>query len=167
MREGETEIELAPGKKVLLPPNLYFIGTVNVDETTHNFADKIYDRAQMIELEINRDDLKTYLGEVEYQEILMQIWDTLHEVAPFAFRTIDEIKTYVTEADVLGVPWKDALDEQLLQKILPKLKGADDRVGEALKAFIEIAKINEFNLSLAKATKMRATFEQHGFTSYF
>ncbi|MEH1928799.1 hypothetical protein [Nostoc sp.] len=167
MREGETEIELAPGKKVLLPPNLYFIGTVNVDETTHNFADKIYDRAQMIELEINRDDLKTYLGEVEYQEILMQIWDTLHEVAPFAFRTIDEIKTYVTEADVLGVPWKDALDEQLLQKILPKLKGADDRVGEALKAFIEIAKINEFNLSLAKAAKMRATFEQHGFTSYF
>ncbi|MHC5822980.1 MAG: hypothetical protein ACYT04_45895, partial [Nostoc sp.] len=89
------------------------------------------------------------------------------EVATFAFRNIDVIKTYVTDADVFGVPWNDALDEQLLQKILPKLKGADDRVGEALKAFIEIAKINEFNLSLAKATKMRATFEQHGFTSYF
>ena len=167
MREEETEIELAPGKKVLLPPNLYFIGTVNVDETTHNFADKIYDRAQMIELEINRDDLKNYLVDVEYQEILMQIWDSLHEVAPFAFRTLSEIKAYVTEAEVLDISWNDALDEQLLQKILPKLKGADERIGEALKAFIEIAKENKFNLSLAKATKMRATFEQHGFTSYF
>lgn len=167
MRERETEIELAPGKKVLLPPNLYFIGTVNVDETTHNFADKIYDRAQMIELEINRDDLEKYLVELKYREILMQIWDSLHEVAPFAFRTLSEIKSYITEAEVLGVSQNDALDEQLLQKILPKLKGADERIGEALKAFVEIAKENKFNLSLAKATKMRATFEQHGFTSYF
>ncbi|MFW9260402.1 tetratricopeptide repeat protein [Nostoc sp. CALU 546] len=167
MREGETEIELAPGKKVLLPPNLYFIGTVNVDETTHNFADKIYDRAQMIELEINRDDLEKYLEEVEYREILMQIWDSLHEVAPFAFRTLSEIKAYVTESEVLEISWNDALDEQLLQKILPKLKGADERIGEALKVFIEIAKQHKFNLSLAKATKMRVTFEQHGFTSYF
>ncbi|OUL23291.1 hypothetical protein BV378_21655 [Nostoc sp. RF31YmG] len=167
MREGEAEIELAPGKKVLLPPNLYFIGTVNVDETTHSFADKIYDRAQMIELEINRDDLENYMSDVDYREIIMQIWDNLHEVAPFAFRTIDEIKTYVAEAQVLNVPQNEALDEQLLQKILPKLKGADDRVGKALKAFVEIAEKNQFNLSLAKANKMCMTFEQHGFTSYF
>lgn len=167
MREGEAEIELAPGKKVLLPPNLYFIGTVNVDETTHSFADKIYDRAQMIELEINRDDLEKYLIDVNYREILLQIWDNLYEVAPFAFRTLDEIKTYVKEAEVLGVFQKDALDEQLLQKIIPKLKGTDHRVGKALKLLIEIAENKEFNLSLAKANKMLATFEKYGFTSYF
>ena len=167
MREEITQIELAPGKEVLLPPNLYFIGTVNVDETTHSFADKIYDRAQMIELEINRGDLEKYLREVEFREILLEIWDSLHETAHFAFRTIDEIKTYVREAKLLGVSQKDALDEQLLQKILPKLKGADDRVGNTLKTFTEIAEKNQFNLSLAKANKMLAIFEQHGFTSYF
>ena len=167
MREEVTQIELAPGKEVLLPPNLYFIGTVNVDETTHSFADKIYDRAQMIELEINRDDLEKYLGDVEFREILLEIWDSLHEIAPFAFRTIDEINTYVREAKLLGVSQNDALDEQLLQKILPKLKGADDRVGNALKTFTEIAEKYKFNLSLAKANKMLATFEQHGFTTYF
>ncbi|AUT00504.1 hypothetical protein CLI64_08940 [Nostoc sp. CENA543] len=71
IRKGEAEIELAPNKKVLLPPNFYFIGTVNVDETTHSFADKIYDRAQMIELEIYRDDLEKYLIDVDYRDILM------------------------------------------------------------------------------------------------
>ncbi|MBD2343813.1 McrB family protein [Anabaena subtropica] len=167
MREGVAEIELAVNKKLLLPPNFYLIGTVNVDETTHSFADKIYDRAQMIELEIYRDDLEKYLSDVDYRDILMQIWDNIHEVAPFAYRTIDEIKTYVKEAAVLGVSKEEALDEQLLQKILPKIKGADDRVEKALKAFVKTAEENKFNLSLAKANKMLATFEQYGFTSYF
>ncbi|RCJ36853.1 hypothetical protein A6769_15280 [Nostoc punctiforme NIES-2108] len=166
MREGLAQIELASEKQVLLPPNLYFIGTVNVDETTHNFADKVYDRAQMIEIEVCRNDLFEHLGEVEYREILMEVWDNLHLVTPFAFRVLDEINNYVNEAKLLDISWEEALDEQLLQKILPKLKGADDRVGEALKAFVDIAE-NKFNLSHAKASKMLKTFEQHGFTSYF
>ncbi|MBN3891797.1 MAG: tetratricopeptide repeat protein [Nostoc sp. JL31] len=166
MREGLAQIELASEKQVLLPPNLYFIGTVNVDETTHNFADKVYDRAQMIEMEVCRNDLFEHLGEVEYREILMEVWDNLHLVTPFAFRVLDEINNYVNEAKVLNISWEEALDEQLLQKILPKLKGADDRVGEALKAFVDIAE-NKFHLSHAKASKMLKTFEQHGFTSYF
>jgi len=167
MREGVAQIQLASEKQVLLPPNLYFIGTVNVDETTHSFADKVYDRAQLIELEAPRQDLDEYLGEVPYRERLMQIWDEVHPVAPFAFRVLDEIKTYVKEAEALEVPWQDALDEQLLQKILPKLKGADDRVGVALKAFVDIVNDKDFPLSHKKATKMLETFNQHGFTSYF
>lgn len=45
-RYGTAKIELGPGEEIVLPPNLRFAGTVNVDETTHNFADKVYDRAQ-------------------------------------------------------------------------------------------------------------------------
>ncbi len=167
MREGVAQIQLASEKQVLLPPNLYFIGTVNVDETSHSFADKVYDRAQLIELEAPRQDLYEYLGEVSYREMLMQIWDEVHAVAPFAFRVIDDIKTYVKEAEALNVSWEDALDEQLVQKILPKLKGADDRVGLALKAFVDIVNEKDFPLSHKKATKMLETFNQHGFTSYF
>ncbi|MBD2005553.1 MULTISPECIES: tetratricopeptide repeat protein [Cyanophyceae] len=167
MREGVAQIQLASEKQVLLPPNLYFIGTVNVDETTHSFADKVYDRAQLIELEAPRQDLYEHLGEVSYREMLIKIWDEVHTVAPFAFRVIDEIKTYVKEAETLELSWQDALDEQLLQKILPKLKGADDRVGVALKAFVDIVNEKDFPLSHKKATKMLETFNQHGFTSYF
>ncbi|GET38047.1 hypothetical protein MiSe_28010 [Microseira wollei NIES-4236] len=167
MREEVAEIELAPGKKVLLPPNLYFIGTVNMDETTHSFADKVYDRAQLIELEVDRKDLYDCLGEVEYRETLIQIWDEVYTVAPFAFRVIEEIKTYVKEAEALNISWKQAFDEQLLQKVLPKLKGTDETVGKALKAVVNIAKVNGFHLSHKKAEKMLETFNNHGFSSYF
>lgn len=37
-------------RELKLPPNLYFIGTVNVDETTHAFSPKVLDRAFTLEL---------------------------------------------------------------------------------------------------------------------
>ena len=40
----------APPQELKLPPNLYIIGTVNMDETTHSFSPKVLDRAFTIEL---------------------------------------------------------------------------------------------------------------------
>ncbi|GGC21456.1 hypothetical protein GCM10011363_42620 [Marivita lacus] len=45
---------LAEGRDFILPPNLYFIGTVNVDETTYMFSPKVLDRAHVIELNAER-----------------------------------------------------------------------------------------------------------------
>lgn len=45
--------------EIHLPPNLYFVGTVNVDETTHAFSPKVLDRAFTIEFEAA--DLAGYL----------------------------------------------------------------------------------------------------------
>lgn len=39
-----------PPHELWLPPNLYFIGTVNIDETTHAFSPRVLDRAFTIEL---------------------------------------------------------------------------------------------------------------------
>lgn len=176
MRKGTARIEVGSNEEIeknelLLTPNLYFIGTVNVDETTHGFADKVYDRAQLIELTVERQQLEDYLEEKacdkDCNNVLMQVWDAVHSVAPFAFRVVGEIVTYVKQAEQLGVPWKDALDEQLLQKVLPKFKGVDSRVGEALEKFLEIAKNNKLELSVTKAEDMLNKFKVHGFTSYF
>ncbi|TBA91089.1 McrB family protein [Rhizobium ruizarguesonis] len=41
---------MTDGKSFNLPPNLFFIGTVNVDETTYMFSPKVLDRAHVIEL---------------------------------------------------------------------------------------------------------------------
>jgi hypothetical protein len=38
------------GRKLRVPPNVWFIGTANHDETTVEFADKTYDRAHVMEL---------------------------------------------------------------------------------------------------------------------
>jgi energy-coupling factor transporter ATP-binding protein EcfA2 len=43
---------------IKLPPNLFVIGTVNVDETTYMFSPKVLDRANVIECRTNIDDLK-------------------------------------------------------------------------------------------------------------
>lgn len=48
--------------KLCIPPNVYFTGTVNVDETTYMFSPKVLDRAHVIEF--NEIDLEGYAGGV-------------------------------------------------------------------------------------------------------
>ncbi len=56
---AESESSQMPPAELYLPPNLYFIGTVNVDETTHAFSPKVLDRAFSMEfLEV---DFERYL----------------------------------------------------------------------------------------------------------
>ena len=43
------------------PPNLFVIGTVNVDETTYAFSPKVLDRANVIEFRMTRDDVDAFL----------------------------------------------------------------------------------------------------------
>lgn len=50
--EAKSAAILADNSQPLrLPPNLFFIGTVNVDETTYMFSPKVLDRAHVIEVE--------------------------------------------------------------------------------------------------------------------
>lgn len=44
-----------------LPPNLYVIGTVNVDETTYMFSPKVLDRAHVIEFRVDRSQIEEFL----------------------------------------------------------------------------------------------------------
>src|SRR3954451_12153678 len=60
-REGIARLALAPGHTVELTPNLKFSGTVNIDETTHGFADKVYDRAQILELPLPREMVAAHM----------------------------------------------------------------------------------------------------------
>jgi hypothetical protein len=163
---GQAVIELAPGELIELTPNLRFVGTVNVDETTHGFANKVYDRAQLVEIEAPRELLEAHLAGRPYQSVLLEMWDHLHEVAPFAFRVLDEIGAYVIQAATIGVPWQEALDDQLLQKVLPKLGGADDKVGTSLD-WLANRTDGEFPLTHAKAALMASRSHTHGFASYF
>ncbi|ASY74375.1 McrB family protein [Sinorhizobium fredii] len=60
-RESEAATAmLNDGRDFILPPNLFFVGTVNVDETTYMFSPKVLDRAHVIELNAERPS--AYLG---------------------------------------------------------------------------------------------------------
>lgn len=49
--------------EIVLPKNVFIIGTINVDETTYMFSPKVLDRANVIEFKIADDEMEKYLGE--------------------------------------------------------------------------------------------------------
>lgn len=53
--------------EVKLPPNLFIIGTVNIDETTYMFSPKVLDRANVIEFRVTRAEMSKFLK--EYQQV--------------------------------------------------------------------------------------------------
>jgi dynein-related subfamily AAA family protein len=164
-REGIARLDLAPGHTVELTPNLKFAGTVNIDETTHGFADKVYDRAQILELPLPRAQVALHMKGYLWADTVMEIWDALAGVAPFGFRVLDEINAYVIAATEIGTSATHALDEQLIQKVLPRLRG-DASAAPAIDAFIALTD-GKYPLANTKARAMRAELNAHGFVSYF
>jgi len=63
---AEGAVSRLPDPEIRLPSNLYFIGTVNVDETTQAFSPKVLDRA--FSLEFVDVDLKTYGASLEMEQ---------------------------------------------------------------------------------------------------
>jgi hypothetical protein len=57
-----------------------------------------------------------------YQSVILAVWDAIRDVATFGYRVLTDIATYVKDASALGVEWQAAVDEQLLQKVLPKAR---------------------------------------------
>src|SRR6187397_2452933 len=152
-REGVARLDLAPGHTVELTPNLKFSGTVNIDETTHGFADKVYDRAQIIELPLPREMVAAHMEGFPWSEIVLRVWDSLVGVAPFGFRVLDEINAYVIAAAEIGTDPAHAIDEQLVQKVLPRLRGDAD-AGPAIDTFIALTDTT-YPLANIKARAMR------------
>jgi hypothetical protein len=192
---------LAEGRDFILPANLFFIGTVNVDETTYMFSPKVLDRAHVIELNAERPSdyllaasrsepggtinighadvaLKRGIEARETQKhavgnpatildglagsgftlqeleivragIVVALDGTYDLVSPvgfsFGYRISKEVFIYVAEwmhtklvtgvdkATVLAT-WQEALDNALLQKVLPKIHGNRRALSDSLRA---------------------------------
>lgn len=102
LRSGEIAAVDDIPKAVSIGPNVLFIGTVNVDETTHAFSPKVLDRANVIEF--NEVALDRYFErEAETVPSSFRLRDT--GIEPTAFMTsagasvdADDLPTSVTEA---------------------------------------------------------------------
>lgn len=190
----ETEehlVELgAPGNSVTTPDGVTFIdpfrlplnvaitGTVNVDESTFALSDKLLDRANVIEL---RDvDLeafrRAYRGVIDQAAwpILVEAHSILVEAGqPFGYRTAAEILRYLERArDVL--PPERALDLQIKQKILSKVRGEDDpRLRGALEKLLRLLgpqapdAPDRFPEAAAKVRRMRERLAREGYTDFY
>lgn len=166
-RDGEARMELGHNEQLTLGPNVYVIGTVNVDETTKDFSDKVFDRAQTIRLDIRREDIEDYVGDVEYKQAIMDIWDAVRPVAPFAYRVIDDMKAYISVTQSCGGSLEEALDDQVLQKVLPKIRSADGVTTKVLEDLVEVVLNLNLKESAKKAQRMLAGAKNHGFPDFF
>jgi len=50
MEAQSAQLLVKNGQPLKLPPNLFYVGTVNIDETTHMFSPKVLDRAHVLEV---------------------------------------------------------------------------------------------------------------------
>jgi hypothetical protein len=124
------------------PKNLFLFGTVNVDESTLKISDKVLDRAQVIDTsDIDLlPPLKAWvdaagtLDETEKKkviDVLGGVWSILKSVdAHFGYRAARAVVRFTAEAKASSdgaVNVDTALDVQLCQKILVKLRGEGER----------------------------------------
>ena len=85
--------------------------------------------------EIRADDNS---ADNQVAEIFGQIYDIAEKKGfEFAYRTVKEIRLYIDAAHKLSDKWEEeeiyrAIDEQLLQKVLPKIHGNRKEIGEML-----------------------------------
>ncbi|MNK14028.1 hypothetical protein D3C87_321220 [compost metagenome] len=120
-----------------VPPNLYLIGTINVDETTNAVSDKVLDRAMVMDM--SRVDLEGFLDKLVQREPgLAPAVETagagliaVHAILAshglgFGYRVAEEVVRY---HDFAGRHLKDSvspvLDDLMVQKVLVKLRGSE------------------------------------------
>ncbi|WP_010480087.1 McrB family protein [Thermococcus zilligii] len=89
-------------KEIYLPPNLYIIGTVNMDETTYAFSPKVLDRAFVVEfhdVDLEKYPPETYEPASEAIESLKQtvLRDLKGPDKKFLARSKDELNEAVRE----------------------------------------------------------------------
>ncbi|MGQ9547666.1 MAG: McrB family protein [Roseiflexus sp.] len=126
-----------------LPTNVVIIGTVNVDESAHTLSDKLLDRANVIELtDVDLEGFRTaYPGAID--DTIWNVIVAVHGIVaragqPFGYRVLNEIVRYIEQSQGVMTP-QQALDLQIKQKILPKLRGDDaTRLRRALTELLEL-----------------------------
>ena len=106
---------------------MFLAGTVNIDETTHAFSDKVLDRAFTLEFwDIDLDEYFTkHPVDTVIRETIENLYNVLRPVhLHFGYRTVKAIVDYVNVAVETDPNDKlEALDQAVFSKVLPKIRG--------------------------------------------
>ncbi|MCA1054296.1 hypothetical protein LCM10_04790 [Rossellomorea aquimaris] len=167
-------------QKLLIPPNVYILGTINVDETTHSISDKVLDRAFVMTLSdvdftsfwerVDRD-----MKEAMNQEfhLLQELHTTLarHELH-FGYRTMGEMLQKLYANHQLGfddaMDSSEALDGVIAEKVLTKIRG-DERISDMLQELSDwlSRKLEGSSVSLNHVKRMQGELEYYGATQFW
>lgn len=153
------------------PKNLFILGTVNMDETTHAFSDKVLDRAFSFELwDVNlaawEKSAAVNERNVPVLDNIMPALTAVHEALRparrhFGYRTCDEILGFCSA--VPAAARAQALDAAVLAKVLPKLRGDDSgALPKALEDAEKVCADHGLTRSKAKLVAMRESLKSLG-----
>ena len=125
--------------QITFTPNLTIIGTVNIDETTHGFSPKVLDRAFVFEFnEMHFDDVcSNWNGYNDIRNPVALLYQILKaENLHFGYRAIREILEFIEQNDG---NWENCGDFVITSKILPKLRGGEDKLRAILPQMLAYA----------------------------
>lgn len=133
--------------RIKLPPNMWFIGTANNDDSTFAISDKVYDRAMILNLDTKSERYaapkteKIHISCEQFEELVREaiaeysvsarnrkrlealdkyLIDHFH--ITFGNRIMKQINTYIPVYISCGGDELDALDDILSKKVIRKLE---------------------------------------------
>lgn len=125
-------------RKIVIPPNVWFVGTANHDETTLEFADKTYDRSHVLELP--HDPIKVDVGAISQSGRLSFV--ELQKLFSSSFVThagaVDKAKKFVVEfiepvlAKRFGIGIGNRLKQRQLGMFVPVFIESGGLLGDAI-----------------------------------
>lgn len=164
--------------RVPWPTNLYIAGTVNMDETTHPFSDKVLDRA--FTLEFWDVDLKRFFERTaakrpgkrlpDVEAVLNELHDAMRAVRRhFGYRTAGEVLAFMHAVPELGGAAQETfLDQAVFSKVLPRLRGEDTPAFKgALETLQGICKRRGLTMCEAKLATMMDLLKRTGVTRFW
>jgi 5-methylcytosine-specific restriction protein B len=106
----------------------------------------------------------------QLQQDLIELFEPLAEVgAEFGYRSAKEITRFVAiHRELSGEGWnyKEALDAQVMQKLMPKLHGSARKLTGVLDTLEKFAIAHELPLTQDKVKRMKKRLKDEGFTSF-
>ncbi|MBD2872541.1 McrB family protein [Paenibacillus arenilitoris] len=175
----ESQVTDVP-QELQIPHNLYVIGTINVDETTHSISDKVLDRAFVMTL--SDVDLEKFwnAADSKYKVALQEEWKMLQELHEklsryelhFGYRTMNEMlrKLYANaELDLdIRMEKNEAVDRVIAEKVLPKIRG-DEQIEALLTDLIDwtATLFGDGSESLYHLLRMKGELDRYGATQFW
>ncbi|MBS0251562.1 MAG: ATP-binding protein, partial [Proteobacteria bacterium] len=156
------------------PNNLFIFGTVNMDESTHPFSDKVLDRAFTFEFwDVDLDQWDKKWRSTVATSILDPVTAALKKLYAalfparrhFGYRTADEVLHFCLANGEHG-SFEALLDAAILMKVLPRVRGDDS--GPLGAALAETAKVSAaFPRTLNKVRQMQEGLANSGHARFW
>lgn len=148
-------------EKIKIGDNVLFVGTINIDESTYKFSDKVLDRSNVIKLDMQNfirmnETLENAplnggtIGSYSYSlmgsnnsknkleksdlELLWDLHTAINKVEPnvgIGWRIVKQINSYIHNLPE-SIDKLEGLDYQINQRIMTKISGSDQQLAELL-----------------------------------